>query len=278
MPPTELPAPPAPPASPPEKYFPNGNPDAPLNPPDARNTDSCLQLDRGPVVHNYACDGPAPGDIVFRWICGSICPATNTDPRIQIVSYNEDTYILRQNVCVHWEAPFTYLLFGNKGALLIDTGATQQAAYYPLRATVDAIIARWCKLRRVAAVPLTIAFTSAEDVAQNQGLAQFADRPNTRNAPSPLAQIKSFYGLSESWPNRRGQIDLGGRLITVIPTPGAHKDGITFYDSYNRLLHTGDFFYPGRIQIANDRDYAASRAPGPVQALAPNQMGYGRPY
>ncbi|HEX7159219.1 MAG TPA: MBL fold metallo-hydrolase, partial [Edaphobacter sp.] len=40
--------------------------------------------------------------------------------------------------------------------------------------------------------------------------------------------------------------------------PGTHKDGVTFYDSYNDVLHTGDLLYAGRIQIANDRDYVAS--------------------
>ena len=100
------------------------------------------------VVHNYSCDGPAPGNIAFRWLYGSNIAALNRDPRIQVVQYNEDTFILRQNVCVHWEAPFTYLLFGNQGALLIDTGATAEANYYPLRSTVDAIVTRWSQMRR----------------------------------------------------------------------------------------------------------------------------------
>ena len=97
-------------------------------------------------------------------------PRLNRDPRIQVVQYNEDTFILRQNVCVHWEAPFTYLLFGNQGALLIDTGATAEANYYPLRTTVDAIVTRWSQMRLKKKVPLTVVFTSAEDIAQNQGL------------------------------------------------------------------------------------------------------------
>ncbi|MCU1258635.1 MAG: hypothetical protein JWO80_1520, partial [Bryobacterales bacterium] len=41
-------------------------------------------------------------------------------------------------------------------------------------------------------------------------------------------------------------------------TPGAHKDGVSFYDPYNALLHTGHFLFPGRIMISNDRDYLAS--------------------
>ena len=114
--------------SPAPEQYPDGNPDAPYNPPGARNTDSCLPLKpAGEVVHNYATKGPAPGDLAFRWIHGSVCAAKNTDPRIQVLAYNEDTYIMRENPCVNWEAPFTYLLFGNHGALLIDTGATPEA-------------------------------------------------------------------------------------------------------------------------------------------------------
>lgn len=56
-------------------------------------------------------------------------------------------------------APFTYLLFGNTGALLIDTGATPEAASYPLRATVDALIIRWCQSRNLPSIPLTIILT-----------------------------------------------------------------------------------------------------------------------
>jgi hypothetical protein len=110
------------------KDYGNGDPDAPYNPPGARNTDSCLALNpAGEVDHDYTTKGPAAGDVVFRWIHGSVCAAKNTDPRIQVVAYNEDTYILRENPCVNWEAPFVYLLFGNHGALLIDTGATPEA-------------------------------------------------------------------------------------------------------------------------------------------------------
>jgi hypothetical protein len=46
--------------------------------------------------------------------------ARDTDPRIQVLAYNKDTHIVRENPRANWEAPFTYLLFGNHGALLID--------------------------------------------------------------------------------------------------------------------------------------------------------------
>lgn len=239
--------------------YPNGNTGLGYNPPGVRNTDSALPLHpKEAVVHDYAAEGAAPGNLAFRWIHGSEVAAKNRDPRIQVVQYNEDTHVMRQNVCVHWEAPFTYLLFGNAGALLIDSGATADAGHYPLRDTVDAIVTRWSQARGRGRVPLTVALTSGEDVAQNQGLVQFAGRPDTTIVPRPLGAMKGFYGLGASWPSGSGTIDLGGRAIEVIPTPGTHKDGVSFYDPYADLLFTGDLLFPGRINISNDGDYVAS--------------------
>lgn len=243
----------------PPRRYPNGNPTLGYNPPGVKNTDSAVPLHReAPVVHDYSSEGAAPGRIGFRWIYGSNVAAKNRDPRVQVIQYNEDTFVMRQNMCVHWEAPFTYLLFGNAGALLIDSGATANPAYYPLRETVDAVIARWAQARGRKRVPLTVALTSGEDIAQNQGLTQFAGRPDTTVVPRPLAVMKEHYGLAQSWPRGTGSIDLGGRAIAVVPTPGTHRDGVSFYDPYCDLLFTGDLLFPGRINISNEADYIAS--------------------
>jgi glyoxylase-like metal-dependent hydrolase (beta-lactamase superfamily II) len=241
------------------RAYPNGHPGLDYNPVGARNTDSAVPRRRsGPVVHNYPSEGPAAGNLAFRWIYGSNVAAKNRDPRVQVVQYNEDTFVLRQNVCVHWEAPFTYLLFGNNGALLIDSGATANPKHYPLRETVDAIATRWGQARGRSTVPLTVALTSAEDVAQNAGLVQFAGRPHTTVVPKPAGAMRDFFGLAGTWPAGTGRIDLGDRVIQVIPTPGAHKDGVTFYDPYCDFLFTGDLLFPGRINISNDRHFVAS--------------------
>ena len=211
-----------------------------------------------PVTKNYARTIPAPGMFRFRWYHGAICPALDRSERIQVQRYNEDTYVMRMNMDLHHEAPFMYLLMGNDRAILIDTGAMSDPKLYPLRATVDALIAQWCDLRGKADLPLIVAFTSAEDLVQNQGYEQFKDRPNTTLVPKALPELKKFYGVDAAWPGGLGKLDLGGRVLTVIPTPGAHIDGITFYDPYNNFLYTGDFLFPGRIMISNEKDYAAS--------------------
>ena len=76
-----------------------------------------------------------------NWIKGSADCAKNTDPAIQVVQIDYDTYILRQNKCVNYEAPFMFLFLGNKKALLMDTGATEDETKFPLQKTVSKIIA-----------------------------------------------------------------------------------------------------------------------------------------
>jgi glyoxylase-like metal-dependent hydrolase (beta-lactamase superfamily II) len=232
----------------------------PLNPATARNTDSCLPLrGAGPVVHNYEVDGPAAGNLWFRWAHGSIVAAKNQDPRVQVMRYNDDTFVMRENICVDWRGPFTYLLFGNEKALLIDTGATSEPAWYPLRKTVEGVMGQWETNRGRPGTPLTIAFTSAESRAQNGGVEQFAGRAKTSVDPRTVDAMRRFYGF-EGGPQGTGQIDLGGRVVDVIPTPGTHRDGVSFYDRYTKLLFTGDLLFPGKIQIANERDTVDSLA------------------
>src|SRR5436305_5854393 len=91
--------------------------------------------------------GFSPGagvpDLDVRWIHGSAAAKYNTDPDIQVHACDENTYILRQNKAVHYEAPFMFLLFGEARAVLLDTGATASPEFFPLRRTVDALIDGW---------------------------------------------------------------------------------------------------------------------------------------
>jgi hydroxyacylglutathione hydrolase len=44
-------------------------------------------------------------------------------------------------------------------------------------------------------------------------------------------------------------VDLGGRVLTVIPTPGHEDHHICVYDSATRILLSGDTLYPGKLVI-----------------------------
>ena len=92
---------------------------------------------------DFSTGAPIAGDLDVRWAHGSLSAGRNTDPPIQVHAYDEHTYILRQNKAVHYEAPFMFLLCGNERALLLDTGATADEQRFPLRATVDRLLADW---------------------------------------------------------------------------------------------------------------------------------------
>ena len=76
-----------------------------------------------------------------RWFSGSENCQSDRHKPIEVYQYNLNSYILRQNKCLHYEAPFMYLLFGEQRALLIDTGATTDQKLFPLANTIEEIIA-----------------------------------------------------------------------------------------------------------------------------------------
>jgi len=200
--------------------------------------------------------GAAPGNMRFAWIHGSISAMHNTDPRIQVHRYNEHTYILRQNPAVDWEAPFMYLLMGAERALLLDAGATANPAWFPLRETVDALLSRWAQANGVS-VPELVVMTTTDAPAQTEGLEQFRDRPATTVVEPQVGAVREALGL-DAWPSGSGRLDLGGRELVVLPTPGVAEMALSVYDPYTDFLFTGTTFLPGRIVIRDFDAYDAS--------------------
>ncbi|MGH3446574.1 MAG: MBL fold metallo-hydrolase, partial [Nocardioidaceae bacterium] len=189
-------------------------------------------------------DGSAVADLDVQWIHGSQAAKYNTDPDIQVHACDEHTYILRQNMAVSYEAPFMFLLFGARRALLLDTGATAEPGFFPLRATVDALVDHW-----LAAHPHPETYgllvlhthshtdhTSADD--------QFADRPNTEVVGAKRDIAWPYFGFDGD-PESVVELDLGGRVLDCLATPGHHAAAVTYYDRYTKILFTGDTVYPG---------------------------------
>jgi hydroxyacylglutathione hydrolase len=205
---------------------------------------------------DFVSGSPAPGSLDVRWIHGSISAKHNTDPEIQIHAYNEHTYILRQNMAVHYEAPFMFLLFGNERAILLDTGATRSPDFFPLRQTVDQIIEQWLTQHPRQNYELVVAHTHLHR-DHFEADPQFCDRPNTRIVGHSLEDTIAFYGFSQ-WPAEIVPFDLGGRVLQVMGSPGHEDAEVSIYDPYTHLLFTGDIFYPGRLYIMNWDDFKAS--------------------
>jgi hydroxyacylglutathione hydrolase len=182
-----------------------------------------------------------------KWIHGSQDCKTNRDPLIQVVQYNINTWILRQNKCIHYEAPFIFLFVGEKQSMLVDTGATGDEKYFPLRQVVDSILL----VSNKSNTKLIVAHTHSHDdhVASDE---QFKNRSNTEVIGLSWEAIQNYFQLDDQ--RSTSSIDLGDRGIDVLSVPGHHKTSLAFYDNQTRLLLTGDTFYPGRLYV---RDWPA---------------------
>ena len=193
-------------------------------------------------------DGAVVPDLDVAWIHGSEAAKYNTDPDIQVHACDEHTYILRQNKAVHYEAPFMFLLFGASRAVLLDTGATANPEFFPLRRTVDAIIDGW-----LATHPhpddyelLVLHSHGHGDHVAADG--QFLDRPDTVLIGAARDAAWPFFGF-DRLPESVAKLDLGGRVVDCLATPGHHNAAVTYYDRYTGILFTGDTVYPGRLYV-----------------------------
>jgi glyoxylase-like metal-dependent hydrolase (beta-lactamase superfamily II) len=159
---------------------------------------------------------------------------------------------MRQAACTNYEKPFLYLLFGRDRALLFDTGAGR----IDVAATVDTLVRGWLTRNGRTSLDLVVAHSHAhgDHVA---GDSQFVGHPRTTVIGRDTASVRAFFGISR-WPNDRGTIDLGGRVLDVIPIPGHQPASIAIYDRRTGILLTGDTFYPGRLYVRDTTAFAES--------------------
>jgi len=185
-----------------------------------------------------------------------------------------------------FEEVISYLILGDKRALLFDTGLGI--------GRISAVVARLTPL----SVTVINSHTHFDHVGGN---AEFHDiwnrnlrytRRNMRGqtnvysrdtlAPErlcgplpPGVNAKSYTirpWLSTRWLRDNERVDLGGRVIEVLFTPGHTPDSLSLFDRANGLLFTGDTFYPGPIYLfVPETNFAAySRSVTRLSALAPH--------
>lgn len=191
-----------------------------------------------------------------KWSHGSVNCKSNTVPAIDIFSYNASSYILRQNKCLSFEAPFIYLLFGNETLLVLDTGATADALDFPLYQTIQSINQKVSEqdgnpIRKILVVH------SHSHADHYSGDLQFAEKPDVTLVEPNQQAVRNYFKFN-LWPNGETKINLGERKITIIPTPGHQEEAITIYDNQTKWLLTGDSFYPGVLFVKQWNDFKQS--------------------
>jgi glyoxylase-like metal-dependent hydrolase (beta-lactamase superfamily II) len=160
------------------------------------------------------------------------------------------------------EEVISYLIVGNDRALLFDTGMGIS--------NIQAVVAGLTKLP----VSVLNSHTHNDHVGDNwrftdiYGMDTEFTRVNARgskeDAQAELAPDEICGALPAGfdakayatkpfhithWLHDDDQIDLGGRVLKVISTPGHTPDAIALLDKANGLLFTGDTFYAGPIYL-----------------------------
>ncbi len=188
------------------------------------------------------------GSMEVEWHEGAPDCSSANSPPIQVHAYESRTYILRESLCVSFEAPFLYLLVGAERALLIDSGAIEDSAVAPIGQAVRALVDSHSE-----GLPLLVVHTHGHR-DHRDGDAQFG---SDTVVSADLEAVQAYFQF-ERWPEGEASIDLGGREVVVVPAPGHHPAHLFFYDSRTGLLLTGDHLLSGRLLIFDLDEYRTS--------------------
>lgn len=139
---------------------------------------------------------------------------------------------------------YAYLLVGSRRALLIDAGATREHDINRAIAGITAL--------PVTAIPTHLHHDHVNGLGFLQNIA-LVDLPDTRDrAEGNRVQLGRYqYGRWSpvafnvtQWVKPGGMIDLGGRSVRVLSTPGHTTSSVSIWEPEARRLYTGDFLYP----------------------------------
>ena len=166
---------------------------------------------------------------------------------------------------------WNYLILGTRRALLFDTG--------PGVRDISAAVRKLTTLP-VMALPSHMHFDHTGGLSGFGNIA-LADVPVLRGCmrdgwlmPSDDLYVGYWEGMAwtpvkpAQWLSIGSEMDLGGRRLKLLHTPGHSPDSVSLHDQANGLLFAADFVYPGKLyaQIANSdlRSYLDT-----AQALLP---------
>ncbi|MFD2167533.1 MBL fold metallo-hydrolase [Thalassotalea euphylliae] len=189
-----------------------------------------------------------------QWYSGAKkCGKPVIEP-IEILKVNESTYILRQNKCQHFEAPFMYLLMGKYKALLLDTGAVDDASEFPLYETVRALVDDYAKQRNKTTYGLVVVHSHSHS-DHRAADEQFEGKPHVEVVAPNAEAVANFFAFDEQG---NSALDLGKRMLSIVHIPGHQDESIAIYDPKTQWLLTGDTVYPGRLYVRDWQQFSKS--------------------
>jgi hydroxyacylglutathione hydrolase len=164
-------------------------------------------------------------------------PETAPAGYFHVYPLDAQTYVISEPK--YWQENVSYLLLGSHEALLFDTGP----GIYSIRAVVRSLT----KLP-VLVIPSHLHFDHVGDV-------QEFDNVRLLDTPALRSQVHAGYFVEppeqyllraakrfrvSGWIADGQTIDLGGRLIQLLSTPGHTPDSVSLIDASHQRLFTGD--------------------------------------
>lgn len=147
----------------------------------------------------------------------------------------------------YYQANYSYLIVGNKRALLFDAGSGTRDVRPVVKSLTDL---------PVTILPSHLHYDHLAGLHASDRLA-LVDLPSTRAdvdggrfSPGRYEFLGMFDGLTgpslpvAEWIKPGATIDLGGRTLRLLSTPGHTSQSISLYDRQGGRLFTGDFIYP----------------------------------
>lgn len=178
------------------------------------------------------------------------------DDWFTIEEFDRDTFVISEYK--HWEETHSYLLCGEKSAVLIDTGL----GVCNIREIVDSLTKR-----PVMAVTTHVHWDhiGGHRYFNNIAVHEAEEKWLSSVFPLPLQAVKDnltrvpcafppdfaidnyqiFRGTPQRILHDGDRLDLGGRTLLVIHTPGHSPGHCCYYEPERKYLYSGDLIYQG---------------------------------
>jgi len=150
----------------------------------------------------------------------------------------------------YYQGNFSYLILGTDRAVLLDAGTGNRDIVRVVRALTTL---------PVTAIPSHLHFDHVGALGRldRTALLDAGDlRTRARDGMLELRRYE-FLGFADGlppprfrvdeWWQRASSVDLGGRRLEVIHTPGHTPTSVSLYDAERHQLFCGDFLYPGQL-------------------------------
>jgi hydroxyacylglutathione hydrolase len=147
----------------------------------------------------------------------------------------------------YYQVNYAYLILGHQRALLFDSGTATRdirpivAALTSLPVTVMASHLHFDHFAEMGAFASVVMIDLPETRAD---LTEGVFTPRRYEYLGMVDHLRAPSVRVTQWVAPDGIIDLGGRQLTLLHTPGHTPNSVSLFDAAHRQLFTGDFIYP----------------------------------